>query len=305
VTRRIGTSIVLFARRFPLAAFGMAMIALILIGGVLAPVLAPYSPTAASGPALAPPSGHHLLGTDDIGSDILSQLLWGARHSLIIAIPAAALNVAVATAVGAAAGLAGGYVDLVTVRVLDALLALPGLPLVILAGSLAGTSTISLILIIGLIGWPALARIVRSQILSLRQRAFIGAARGLGASRTYVLRRHLIPGVAPILVAGFVQWAGIAILLQSGLALLGLGDPLAVSWGSMLDRALSSPAASSSPAWTWWALPPALAVTVAVLGFAFIGMGLEPVFNPRSTSVARPRAHARLAFRRGATGNQP
>jgi ABC-type dipeptide/oligopeptide/nickel transport system permease subunit len=301
----VGTSIVLFARRSPLTTFGMAMIALLLLSGLLAPLLAPYSPTAASGPTLAPPSANHLLGTDSIGSDILSQLLWGARPSLLIAIPAAALNVAVATVVGASAGLAGGLVDHVTVRVLDALLALPGLPLVILAGSLAGTSTTSLILIIGLIGWPALARIVRSQILTLRQRGFIGAARGLGASRTYVLRRHLIPGVAPILVAGFVQWAGIAVLLQSGLALLGLGDPLTVSWGSMLDAALSSPTISSSAAWTWWALPPALAVTVAVLGFAFIGMGLESVFNPRSSTVARPRRYGRLGVQRGAAGSQP
>lgn len=305
MTRRMGTSIVRIARSSPLTTLGVAMIAVLLLAGILAPLLAPYSPTAATGPTLAPPSAHHLLGTDDIGSDILSQLLWGARPSLLIAIPAAVLNVAVATAVGAFAGLSGGFVDSVTVRVLDALLALPGLPLVILAGSLAGTSTISLILIIGLIGWPALARIVRSQILSLRQRGFIGAARGLGASRTYILRRHLIPGVAPILVAGFVQWAGIAVLLQAGLALLGLGNPLTVSWGSMLNQALSSPAITSSSAWTWWALPPAVAVTVAVLGFAFIGMGLEPVFNPRSTNVARPRVYARLAARRGATANRP
>lgn len=282
MTRLVASRIRDLAGRSPLAAWGLGLIGALVVVAILAPVLAPYSPTATSGASLSAPSAHHLLGTDDIGEDILSQLIWGARTSLLIAVPAAALNVGVATLVGAGAGLLGGLADVVVVRILDGLLAVPGLPLIILAGSLVGTSSLAIILIIGLTGWPVLARIVRSQVLSLRQRPFVSAARGLGASPGYVLRRHMIPGLAPVLVAGFVQWAGTAVLLESGLALLGLGDPITVSWGSMLDRALSTPAIYSNGAWLWWVLPPALAVTAAVLGFAFIGMGLEPVFNPRS-----------------------
>ncbi len=126
-----------------------------------------------------------------------------------------------------------------------------------------------------------MARILRSQTLSLRRRGYVEAAQGLGGGFVYVLRRHLVPALAPLLAANFVIVAGVAVLLESGLAFLGLGDPTAPSWGQILHRALDHPGIYFISAWKWWVLAPGIAITVAILGFAFLAVGLEPRFNPR------------------------
>jgi len=136
--------------------------------------------------------------------------------------------------------------------------------------------------VIGFIGAAPNARILRSQTLTLRERGFIAASRGFGAGPLYVLRRHVVPGLAPLIVVGLVTWAGVAVGLQAGLAFLGLGDPSSISWGLMMNRALSVRGIYFSSMWTWWVLPPGLAIMVTLLGFTFTGVGLEPAFNPRS-----------------------
>ncbi|HWC25459.1 MAG TPA: ABC transporter permease [Solirubrobacteraceae bacterium] len=260
---------------------GCAIVACLALVAALAPVLAPYDPRAISGRSFQPPSGAHLLGTNDSGQDILSQLVWGARSSTIIAVCAAGIAVAAGALVGAAAGLARGVLDLVTMRVIDIALALPALPLLIVIVALAGPSRATVVLVIALAGWPAIARVVRSQTLTLGGRGYVQAARGFGARPPYLIRRHLLPAVGPLVAASFVYWAATAVVLQAGLAFLGLSDPTEISWGGLLNRALEHQGVYLTSQWTWWVLPPGLAITLAAIGLAFIGFGLEPRSNPR------------------------
>lgn len=269
------------ARPSGLLVIGGGMLALLVIVAIFAPVLAAHDPKTISGPALGPPNRQHWLGTDIPGRDIFAQLVYGARTSVAVALIGASLALAGGIAIGVLPALLGGRADAISSRLVIFLLALPGLPLLILIGSLAGQSTLALILVIGFIGAAPNARILRSQTLTLRQRGFIGAARGFGGGPLYALRRHVIPGLGPFIVVGFINWAGISIALEAGLSFLGLGDPTTVSWGRTLNRALQQQSIYFSDMWTWWVLPSGLAITVAVLGFTFVGVGLEPTFNPR------------------------
>lgn len=267
--------------RMPLALVGTTVIILLMAVAVLAPTLAPYDPRELAGPSLQPPSAEHLLSTNNIGQDIFSQLVWGARQSLAIALGAAALAMGLGVLVGMVAGLLGGLVEEVAMRVIDVFLAVPSLPLLVLVAAFAGASRTVLIIVIGLLRWPEIGRIVRSQTLTLRRRGFIDSARGFGGGARYVIRRHLVPGVAPIIVVGFVATAGQAVLMESGLAFLGLADPTAVSWGLILNEALVFPGLYFTSLWVWWVLPAGFAITLTVLGFTFLGVGLEPVLNRR------------------------
>ncbi|MBA2763445.1 MAG: ABC transporter permease [Thermoleophilaceae bacterium] len=268
--------------RSPLFWSGATLVGTLALIAMLAPVLSPYDPRAVSGPSLVPPSGAHLLGTNDAGQDILSQLIWGARSSALVAVLAAGLAVAIGVFVGVGAGLARGWVDAVAMRVVDVFLAVPALPLLILVAALLGPSgPIAIAVIIGLAGWPAIARIVRSQALGVARRGYVDAARGFGAGRLYLVGRHLVPALGPLIAANFVYWAGTAVALQAGLAFLGLSDPTEVSWGSVLNRALSHPGVYFTSEWTWWVLPAGLAITLAVVGLAFLALALEPGSNPR------------------------
>ncbi len=267
--------------RSPLFVVGAAMIVGLGVVALLAPVLSPFDPLALAGDSLQPPSARHLLGTNNIGQDIASQVIWGARTSLTLAAGAATLAVAVGFAVGVVAGVLGGLVDIVVMRVVDLALAVPRLPLLVLVGALTGAGRTTLLVLIALLAWPVVTRVVRAQTLTLRQKGFIGAARGFGGGFAYVARRHLLPALGPILVSSFVLIAGNAILLEATLAFLGLSDPTAVSWGLILNRAVNQPGLYFTSAWTWWLLPPGFAITLAVLAFAFVGVGLEPILNPR------------------------
>ena len=269
------------ARRPATLWVGVGIVAGVALVAALAPVLAPYDPHAPSGGSLQPPTADHLLGTNDSGQDILSQLIWGARSSAVVAGSAAILGVAVGALVGAAAGLARGALDVILMRVTDIALALPALPLLILIVALAGPSRTTVVVVIALAGWPTVARIVRSQTLTLARRGYVDAARGFGAGPLYVIRRHLLPSVGPLIAANLVYFAATAVVLQAGLAFIGLSDPTEVSWGSLLNRALDHQGVYFTSQWTWWVLPPGLAITLAAAGLAFIGFGLEPRANPR------------------------
>ena len=267
--------------RSPLVLVGGGLLAAIGAAAVLAPVLAPYDPQALAGDALQPPSRRHLLGTNNIGQDLASQIVWGARTSLTVAVGAATLAILVGIVVGVTAGLVGGAADVVAMRVVDVFLAVPRLPLLVLVGALVGADRTTLIVLIAALTWPVVARLLRSQTLSLRQRGFVYAARGFGGGVGYVVRRHLLPAVAPVAASSFILIAGNAILLEAELAFLGLSDPTGVSWGLILNRALLHPGLYFVDAWMWWVLPAGFAITLAVMGFTFLGVGLEPVLNPR------------------------
>jgi ABC-type dipeptide/oligopeptide/nickel transport system permease subunit len=260
---------------------GGALVALLVVVAALAPVIAPYDPRALSGGSLERPSAEHLLGTNDIGQDIFSQIVWGARPALVVPVAASTLTMLVGLAVGLGAALRGGWADTVAMRVVDVFLAVPQLPLLVLIAALAGPSQANLVLVIGLIRWPAMARMVRSSALSLRQRGFVGSARGFGGGPAYVVRRHLVPAIGPLVALLFVAGIAHTLLLEASLAFLGLSDPTAVSWGLVLNRALALPGLYFTSIWIWWVLPAGLAITGGVLGFMILGVGLEPVFNPR------------------------
>jgi len=262
-------------------AVGVAMLSAVVGVGVLAPWIAPYNPRTLFDNAYESPSGAHLLGTNDSGADILSRLVWGSRTTLLVAAGTTALVLLIGVALGLTAGLRGGLVDAAVMRLVDVFLGLPVLPLLIFVGALAGPSLSTSIVMIGLFLWPQTARIVRSQALSLRNRGFVGTARGFGGGPFYVIRRHLIPALGPVIAANMVFVAGIAVAVEAGLSFLGLGDPAAVSWGAELQRAVTDSQIQLGSLWVWWLLPFGLALTFAIFGFSLIGVALEPRFNPR------------------------
>ncbi|HEX2192926.1 MAG TPA: ABC transporter permease [Acidimicrobiales bacterium] len=265
----------------PLLLVGLVIVSSMVLVGVLAPWLAPHDPKAITGEPFESPSWRHLLGTNDAGSDNFSRLIIGTRTTLLVAGGSTALILAIGVAVGLAAGLRGGFVDTLLMRLVDIFLALPVLPLLIFIAASAKRSLLLSIFMIGLFTWPQTARIVRSQTLSLRRRGFMDSARGFGAGPLYVMRRHLVPALGPIIAANLVYVAGVAVTVEAGLSFIGLGDPASVSWGNDLNRALEDAHVYIGAIWAWWLLPVGVALTLVVLGFTFIGVGLEPRFNPR------------------------
>ncbi len=260
---------------------GLGIIGALTIVALLASLLAQYDPQGFVGNPLQAPSPFHLLGTNESGQDIFAQLLYGTRVTLLVAPITAALAMLVAVTVGVAAALAGRRTAIVMARIIDMWLAVPKLPLLLLLAITAGSSLPATVIIMALLFWPAAARQIRAQTLSIRQRDFVSAARGMGAGSLQLARRHLLPALIPIVVTGLVQLTSVAAVLQAGLAFLGVGDPHTISWGLMINQAVGYPALFVGHDWLWWLVPPALALTLTVLGFAFIGMGLEPRLHPQ------------------------
>ncbi|HEU0127031.1 MAG TPA: ABC transporter permease [Pseudonocardiaceae bacterium] len=267
--------------RSPLMIIGVMLITILVLVGVFAPLIAPYDPEAVTGPALQQPSGAHWLGTDVPGRDIFSQLVYGARASLVVALVGSSLALIGGILLGALPALLGGRTDTLSNRLVVFMLALPSFALLVLIGALAGPNEAAIILVVSFTGIAPNARILRSQALTLRDAGYVTAARGFGGGRLYVLRRHLLPGMGPQLAVRWVEWASTAVALQAALAFLGLGNPSTASWGLMINRALAQSNIYFSPMWVWWVLPAGFAVTLTILGFAFVGIAVEPAFNPR------------------------
>jgi peptide/nickel transport system permease protein len=272
-------------RQSPLLLAGTIIVGILFVIAAFAPLVAPYEPKAISGPSLASPSSAHWLGTNDAGSDNLSRLIWGARSALIVAICATTLVLAIGVLLGLTAGLRGGFVDTTIMRIVDIFLAMPVLPLLIFIAALAGPSRTLSIVLIGVFAWPQTARIVRGQTLTLRSRGFVDCSRGFGARSTYVMRRHLLPALGPVIAANLVLIAGLAVGIEAAMAFIGLGDPSAVSWGADIARSLANRQIQIGNLWVWWLLPPSLGLTITVLSFTLIGVGLEPKFNPRWSRI--------------------
>lgn len=279
-------------RRSPPLLVGAIMLATVAGLAVLAPWITPYAPRAISKASLEAPSSAHPLGTNDSGQDILSRLVWGSRSTLLVAVSATALVMAIALLLGLTAGLRGGSVDIVVMRITDVFLALPILPLLIFISALLVPSVTLSVLLIGLFTWPPVARIVRSQTLSLRTRGFIHSARGFGAGQLYLMRRHLAPALGPVIAVNIVQMAATVVAIEASLAFLGLGDPAAVSWGHDLERALGHESILLGSIWAWWLLPTSLALIFTLFGLLLIGIGLEPWFNPRLVGSRETRTRA-------------
>lgn len=226
-----------------------------------------------------PPQWPHLLGTDQMGRDLFSQLLHGARIALVVGISAATLAVALGTLIGLVSGYYGGLVDGLLMRFTDIVLILPGLPfLIILSASLGRQSVALVVVLIALFGWPGVARVIRSQVLSLRQRPFVEAALVSGVPTQRILLRHLLPPVLPLSVLYVTFGVSSAILTEAALSFIGLGDPSVPSWGMMLRWAQAQGYATKA---LYWMLPPGLCITLISLAFYLIGKGLEQRIIPR------------------------
>jgi peptide/nickel transport system permease protein len=268
--------------RKPMAMLGLFMLLSVMFMAVFAPWLAPYDPDervrAKPEDILAPPDVEHLLGRDDAGKDVLSQLMYGARISLLVGFTASFMSMFTGTTVGLAAGYYGGRVDNALMRLVDFLMVIPTLPLMLVIISVWGRGLEKIILVIGLLYWTYMARLVRSQVLSFKERAFILRVRALGAGSLRIIMRHILPQVLPLIVAQGVLDISTAIIAESSLSFLGLGDPTRVSWGMMLNFAFER--SISRMAW-WFLLPPGFAIVWVSLSLVLIGTAIEEIVNPR------------------------
>jgi peptide/nickel transport system permease protein len=232
-----------------------------------------------SNPQWAPPREFPPLGTDSYGRPIWDQLIYGSRISLLVGIAATLIAIVIGTVVGVAAGYFGGWTDSGLSRLTEWFLVIPFLPLAIVLAAILGPSVRNIILVIGITSWPTTARLIRAQVLTVKQRLYVERSRALGASGSHVLGKHILPNVTPLVLANATLTVPIAILSETALAFLGLGDPSAVSWGQMLEEAFSA-GALGREAW-WWYLPPGLCVIGVVLAFTLVGRALEEVLDPR------------------------
>ncbi|HTJ28996.1 MAG TPA: ABC transporter permease [Acidobacteriaceae bacterium] len=267
-------------RRQPLAAIGVMLLALFIIAGLFAPWLAPHGPAAIDlTHRLEGPSYAHWCGTDELGRDTLSRLLWGARLSLIVSVSVVSLSLALGLLIGGLAGYHSGWLDhALTIFVMNVFLALPGILLAIAFAAFLGPGLQNLILALAIGGWAGYARLVRAQVLAVKEREYIEATRALGAGGMRIFFRHILPNMLqPLLVQAAIGMGGV-ILAEATLSFLGLGIPApAPSWGSMLNDARSH--LFDSP---HLVLFPALAMALAVLSFNFIGDALRDYLDPRT-----------------------
>lgn len=273
-------------RKNRIAVFGVAMLLTVILVAVFAPVIAPYDPKSSAGVGTTdiynPPSAQHWLGTDDAGKDIFSTFLYGARVSLTVGFFASFISVFIGGTIGLVAGYYGGRVENLLMRFTDTMLVIPDLPLIVVIVALTKPSLLNIIFVIGIFGWTTTARIVRSQTLSVKSRKFVLRARGIGAGNPHIIRHHILPLVMPILVVNAILVISTAILNESTLSFIGLGDPTAISWGQMLNFAFTRGAMSAG---AWWALVvPGFGIVWVVLSLTLLGHGLEQVLNPRLES---------------------
>ncbi len=266
-------------RSRPQAAIGGTVLVLTILVAVFAPLLAPYGPREKVGPPFAPPSSAYPLGLDDGGVDMLSLIIYGSRVSLVVGFAAAAVAMLIGGSVGILAGYFGGKTDITLMRVTDYFLVIPDVPLMIVIAAIWGRSLTNIIIIIGVIYWTGTARIIRAQVKSVRERVYVRRAQALGASDSRIIFRHVLPQVAPLLVANTVLTVAVAIFAETALAFLGLGDPSLISWGRLIENAFVSNAITVD---AWWAIaPPGIAVAVVILACTMLGTAIEDALNPR------------------------
>ena len=257
--------------------WGALLTGAILLIALLAPILAPYPPADIDlAHRLESPSGHHWLGTDQLGRDVFSRMLYGARISMGVGVVSIGLATAVGVLIGAAAGYQGGRLDSFLMRATDIMLCFPAIFLILAAVAFVGPSTLNLMLIIGLTGWMGLARLVRAEVLSLKEREFVLAAQAIGASPARIIFRHLLPNALPPVLVSATLGVGGAILTESALSFLGIGiQPPTPSWGNILAEGK----VTLGLAW-WLTVMPGTAIFLVVLGCNLLGEGLKRMGDP-------------------------
>jgi len=267
-----------------LSVIGAVTVLLLITISLLAPFIAPYDPTAIDvRHTLSPPSKTHLLGTDELGRDLLSRIIWGSRVSLKVGFVAVGIAIVIGIIIGAIAGFYGGKVDAILMRFVDIMLAFPTFFLILAVISILEPNIFTIMAVIGITSWMDVARLVRAEFLSLKERDFVGAARAVGVSDTRLIFRHILPNVlSPVFVAATFGVAG-AILIESGLSFLGLGvQPPDPSWGNILTSGKDN----IEVAW-WLSLYPGLAILITVLSYNLVGEGLRDALDPRIWEAER------------------
>jgi peptide/nickel transport system permease protein len=266
----------------PMGKLGTVLLIGIMVISIFGPIIFRFNPKLVAKTAqeiLQPPTAQHWLGTDELGRDVFRATLAGSRISLLVGLLATAISIIVGTIFGLLAGYYPGFWGNVLMRVTDFFLVLPLLPLIIILAAIFGQSFLITILVIGFTSWPSTTRIVRSQVLSLRERQFVERIRSLGANDARIIGVHILPNVLPLIFANTVLVIAGSILAEATLAFLGLGDPVRVSWGTMLHFAFISGAAGRG-AW-WYLVPPGIGIVWVVLGFILLGHTLDSILNPR------------------------
>lgn len=287
---------------------GLYILVLFALLALLAPFLADHArldSTAQYGHLpFEPPtlkSYYHIFGTDEQGLSIMAEFIWSARISLFVGLMATIISSVLGAGIGIIAGYYGGAVGEVCMRITDAFLVIPWLPLAMVMAAAWGRNYLIIILIIGITSWPGTARVVRADALRVRELQFIERGRAIGSSNWHIMNKHILPNVFPLIFANTVLVVAIAILSETELSFLGLGDPLNFSWGTMLQNAWGSGAAGL-PAW-WYILPPGIAIVLVVLAFTFIGTAFDEVLDPklrkREDSGGRPDDDKRMAIEAG------
>ncbi|NWF64950.1 MAG: dipeptide/oligopeptide/nickel ABC transporter permease/ATP-binding protein [Chloroflexi bacterium] len=270
-------------RKNPAGPVGFWMLVFVIIIAIFAPWLTPYEQSSSASVGVAdiyqPPNAEHWLGTDDAGQDVFTNFIYGARISLFVGFFAAFISIVIGGVFGLVAGFFGGRWETFLMRFTDVMLVIPDLPLMVVIVAITKPSIMNIILVIGILGWTTTARVVRSQTLAVKSRKFVLRARAIGAGKRHIVTRHILPLVMPILVVQAVLAISLAILNESALAFIGLGDPSALSWGQMLNYAFGRGAMSAG---AWWALVvPGFGIVWVVLALTLLGQGLEQVLNPR------------------------
>jgi peptide/nickel transport system permease protein len=261
---------------------GLGVLVLFVLVAIFAPVLANpegLSVTKATGGVLEPPSSQYWLGTDENGRSIVTLLVWGSRISLFVGLFATVISMFLGTLVGLTSGFFEGWPAAILFRITEWFLVIPYLPLALVLATVLGPSLLTISLVIGLVSWPSTALLIRAQALSIRERPYLERARVLGAGSWHQMGRHVLPNVTPMIFANTTLTVAAAILTETTLSFLGLGDPTRISWGSMLEAAFDV-GAMTTGAW-WYIVPPGVCVVVVVLAFTLVGQALEEVFNPR------------------------
>jgi peptide/nickel transport system permease protein len=261
---------------------GVSILVFFVAVALFAPLLASskgLDAVTATGKPFSPPSLHEPLGTDDLGRSILTEVIWGARISLLVGFVSTLISILIGSAIGIAAGYFGGASEAVMMRFTDWFLVIPFLPLAIALASILGQSLGVIIFVIGVTSWPGTARVVRAQVLTVKTRGYVERARALGAGHWHIVNRHILPNVFPLIFANTILVVAVAILSETTLSFLGLGDPLHISWGTMLEFAYNQGAATTGE-W-WWIVAPGVAIILVVLAFTMVGYALDEILNPR------------------------
>ena len=267
------------ARRNPELVVGIAIVVGFALIAVFSSVLLSHDARTKVGEVFQRPDARHVMGTDGGGADMLALLIQGAGVSLIVGFAAAVVSALIGGAVGLLSGYFGGKTDIVLMRITDYVLVIPDVPLMIIVAALFGRSLLNIILIIGAIYWTTTARLIRAQVKSIRERVYVKRARAIGAGHGRLMFRHVLPQVAPLLVANTVLLVALAIFAETFITFLGLGDPSVVSWGRLIENAFKDNAILNK---AWWAIiPPGACVTLLILACTMIGQAMEDSLNPR------------------------